>query len=125
MTHTDEFVGALHVIAASDSPIDRQKEAVRDVLARFVLEAAGALGRDLELVRTWLEGVELELTRQALQPRADRFADLRDHATRRRLAAAEPASLTLSAEIALRIRAGLGVNALSHPPPGPSPVAAR
>ena len=80
MTQTEEFVGALHVIAASDSSIDNQKDAVREILARFLREASETVGGDRGRIRSWLESVRLELTRQALEPRADRFADLRDHA---------------------------------------------
>ena len=68
------------MIAASDSPIDQQKDAVRQVLARLLREANEIIGGDQKRVRSWLENVNLELTRQALAPRADRFADLRDHA---------------------------------------------
>ena len=81
MTQTEEFIGALHLIAASESLIDRQKNAVRDVLARFLLEASETLAGDKERIRSWVEGpLKLELTKQALPPPADRFADLRDHA---------------------------------------------
>jgi hypothetical protein len=81
MTQTEEFIGALHLIAASDSPIDRQKDAVREVLARFLRDAIETLGGDKKRIRSWVEGpLKLELTKQALPPRADRFADLRDHA---------------------------------------------
>jgi hypothetical protein len=78
---TEEFIGALHLIAASESPIDRQKDAVREVLARFLREATEALGGDKQRIRGWVEGqLKVELMKQALPPRADRFADLRDHA---------------------------------------------
>ena len=50
MTQTEEFVGVLHVIAASDSPIDRQKEAVREVLARFLRDATETLGGDKDRI---------------------------------------------------------------------------
>lgn len=81
MTPTEEFVGALHTIAASNSPIDRQKDAVREVLARFLREATEALGGDKQQIRSWVEGqLQLELMKQALPPRVARFADLRDHA---------------------------------------------
>ena len=69
------------MIAASDSPIDRQKEAVREVLARFLREATETLGGDKQRIRGWVEGqLKAELMKQELRPRADRFADLRDHA---------------------------------------------
>ena len=69
------------MIAASDSPIDRQKDAVREVLARSLREATETLGGDKERIRGWVEGqLKLELMKQALPPRADRFADLREHA---------------------------------------------
>jgi len=80
MSKTEEFIASLHVIAAGDDPLDRQKDAVRKVLARFLGEARETLGSDQEPIRSWLEGVKLELDKQALQPRADRFTDLRDHA---------------------------------------------
>ena len=81
MTQTEEFIGALHLIAASDSPIDRQKDAVREVLARFLRDATETLGGDKERIRSWIEGpLQLELMKQAVPPRTDRFADLRDHA---------------------------------------------
>jgi hypothetical protein len=80
MTQMEDFIGTLHVIAASGSPIDRQKEAVQKVLARFLRDAQQTLGGDQERIRSWLKGVKLELDKQALLPRADRFADLRDHA---------------------------------------------
>jgi hypothetical protein len=81
VTQTEEFIGALHMIAASDSPIDRQKDAVREVLARSLREASEALGGDKQRIRGWVEGqLKVELMKQALPPRADRFADLRDHA---------------------------------------------
>jgi hypothetical protein len=81
VTQTEEFIGALHLIAASGSPIDRQKDAVRDVLARFLREASETLGGDKERIRSWIEGpLKLELMKQELPHRADRFADLRDHA---------------------------------------------
>jgi hypothetical protein len=80
MSKTEEFIAPLHVIAAGDDPVDHQKDAVRKVLARFLREAREPVGSDQEPIRSWLEGVKLELDKQALQPRADRFADLRDHA---------------------------------------------
>jgi hypothetical protein len=33
MTQVEDCIGTLHVIAASDAPLDRQKEAVREVIA--------------------------------------------------------------------------------------------
>jgi hypothetical protein len=80
MTQTEDFIGTLHVIAAGDDPLDRQKEAAREVLARFLRDAQQTLGGDQERIRRWLDGVKLELDKQPLLPRADRFADLRDHA---------------------------------------------
>jgi len=81
MTQATEFVAALHVIAASDSPLGRQKDAVRGVLARILREANEVLGGNKERVRGWVEGqLKPELMKGALPPRADRFADLRDHA---------------------------------------------
>jgi hypothetical protein len=80
MTQTEDFIATLHVIGAGDDPLDRQKEAVQKVLARFLRDAQQTLGSDQERIRSWLEGVKLELDKQALLPRADRFADLRDHA---------------------------------------------
>jgi hypothetical protein len=80
MTQTEDFLGTLHVIAASDSPIERQKDAVQEVLARFIRDAQQTLGGNQERIRSWLEGVKHELDKQALVPRTDRFADLRDHA---------------------------------------------
>ena len=80
MTQTEDFIGTLHVIAASNDPLDRQKEAVREVLARMLREAQQTFGGDQKRIRRWVTTLDLELTRQALQPRADRFADLRDHA---------------------------------------------
>jgi hypothetical protein len=80
MTQTEDFLGPLHLIAASGSPIDRQKDAVREVLARFLRDAQQTLDGNQERIRSWLEGIKLELDKQALLPRADRFADLRDHA---------------------------------------------
>ena len=68
------------MIAAGDDPLDRQKEAAREVLARFLRDAQQTLGGDQERIRRWLDGVKLELDKQALLPHADRFADLRDHA---------------------------------------------
>ena len=69
------------MIAASDSHIDRQKDAVRQVFARFLRDATETLGGDKERIRSWVEGpLKFELMKQALPPRADRFADLRDHA---------------------------------------------
>jgi hypothetical protein len=80
MTQTEDFVGALHLIAASESPIDRQKYAVQEVLARFIRDAQQTLGGNQEPIRIWLEGVKLELDKQAMLPRAGQVADLRDHA---------------------------------------------
>jgi hypothetical protein len=80
MTQMEDFIGTLHVIAAGNDPLDRQKEVVRDVLARFLRDSQQALGGDQERIRRWLESVRLELDKQALLLRTDRFADLRDHA---------------------------------------------
>jgi hypothetical protein len=80
MTQTEDFVGALHLIAASESPMDRQKYAVEEVLARFIRDAQQTLGGNQEPIRIWLEGAKLELDQQAMLPRAGPFADLRDHA---------------------------------------------
>lgn len=78
MTKTEDFIATLHVIAASHDPLDRQKAAVREVLARFLRDAQQSLGG--ERLRMWITSLEGELTRQALRPHADRFAVLRDHA---------------------------------------------
>jgi hypothetical protein len=80
LTQAEDFIGTLHVIAASDAPIDRQKEAVRKVLGRMLGEAQQILGGDQERVRSWITNLNLELTRQTPQSRADRFAGLLDHA---------------------------------------------
>jgi hypothetical protein len=80
MTQVEDFIGTLHVIAASDAPLDRQKEAVREVLGRMLREAQQMLGGDQNRVRSWIVNLKLELTRHPLQPRTDRFADLLDHA---------------------------------------------
>jgi hypothetical protein len=80
MTQAEDFVGALHLIAASESPMDRQKYAVQEVLARFIRDAQQTLGGIQEPVRIWLEGVELDLDNRATLPSAGPFADLRDHA---------------------------------------------
>ena len=80
MTQTEDFIGTLHVIAASNDPLDRQEEAVREVLARMLREAQQILGGDQERVRSWITNLELGLTKHTLQPHADRFAVPRDHA---------------------------------------------
>jgi hypothetical protein len=81
VSKTEEFIASLHVIAAGDDPIDRQKDAVRKVFARLLREASEILGGNKDQVRGWVEGqLKLELMKEALPPRADRFADLRDHA---------------------------------------------
>ena len=61
MTQTEELVGALHVIASRDSPIDRQKDAVREVLGRFLREASETVAGDRGRIRSWLESVKLEV----------------------------------------------------------------
>lgn len=81
MTQTEDFIATLHVIAASGDPLDRQKEAVGEVLARFLREAQRAVGGDRDRIRSLITNLKLELTKQALQSRADRFADLRDQAS--------------------------------------------
>jgi hypothetical protein len=80
MTQAEDFIGTLYVIAASDSPLERQKEAVREVVARMLRESQQIFRGDQERVRSWITNLKLELTKQARQPRADRFADLLDHA---------------------------------------------
>jgi hypothetical protein len=81
VSKTEEFIASLHVIAAGDDPVDRQKDAVREVFARCLREANEAFGGNKELVRGWVESrLKLELMKEALPPRTDRFADLRDQA---------------------------------------------
>jgi len=80
MTQTEEFIGSLHLIAAGEGSLEVQKAAVGQVLERSLRDASAALGGDRQRVRAWVEGLKLELMKQALPARADRFADLRDHA---------------------------------------------
>src|ERR1700741_1883667 len=80
MTQTEEFIGSLHLIAASEASLEDQKAAVGKVFERILRDASATLGGDQQRIRAWVERLKMELTSQALQPRADRFADLRDHA---------------------------------------------
>lgn len=80
MTQTEKFIATLHLIAAGGDPLDRQTNAVAGLFARFLKEAHESLGNDRERVRSRLTGLQFELTKQTLQPRADRLAELRDHA---------------------------------------------
>ena len=80
MTQAEDFIGTLHVIAASDAPIDRQREAVREVLGRMLGDAQQVLGGNQERVRSWITNLNFELTNHTLQPRTDRFAGLLDYA---------------------------------------------
>jgi hypothetical protein len=80
MTQTEKFIAKLHFVAAGSDPLDCQTDAVADLFARFVKETQESLGDDRERIRSRLTGLQFELTKQTLQPRADRFSDLRDHA---------------------------------------------
>ena len=80
MAQIEEFIGLLHVIAAGDGPLEQQTAAVDKVLERFLRDAGETLGGDRQRVRGWVEKLKQELLKQALPARADRFADLRDHA---------------------------------------------
>jgi len=80
MTMTEDFVGSLHLIAASGKPLNNQKAAVGQVFERFLREADYTLGGDRQRIRVLVAQLELELMQQALPARSDSFADLRDHA---------------------------------------------
>jgi len=80
MTLSEDFVGSLHLIAASAAPLEGQKVAAGQVLERFLRDARVALGGDRLRVRAWVEGLERELMKQAQPTSADLIANLRDHA---------------------------------------------
>jgi hypothetical protein len=82
MTQTEKFVTRLHYIAARSDPLDRQIGAVAELFARSLEEARQLLGEDRERMRSWLTGLQFELTKQVSSPRDDHFAGLREHASK-------------------------------------------
>jgi hypothetical protein len=81
MYKTEEFIAALHVIAAGEASEDRQKNAVREIFARYLKEVEIAVQGDPKKMRKWVTGLQRQLkVPPSQQSRVGRFEFLRDHA---------------------------------------------
>jgi hypothetical protein len=77
---TEEFITALHVIAAGDASEKRQNDAVCEVFARSLREVDGAVRGDSKKVRRWVIDLQRQLKAPPQLSRTGRFGLLRDHA---------------------------------------------
>jgi hypothetical protein len=81
MYKTEEFIAALHVIAAGEASGKRQNDAVREVFERCLIEVGGAVRGDSKKIRQWVTDLQRQLKAPSSQlSRIGRFELLRDHA---------------------------------------------